>query len=330
MNTKQSSKQSTTRQRGSDVTVAELTFFEKIGSTLSASGCPSMAQVAAKSDIVHSYFHDTLKRLEGRSRFNRRLVDRKLVTLTKAGEEVLAYARRVLAPYRKRPFQTGRETLRIAATNRILTTLLATHLPKFIETCKTSTDKDIDIEILEANFEQVLAWLEVGEVELAFGGMNPSSHSHPKLVHHSLRTDLRMVVIAPPKGLGMFSVKHQKEQMKVELEDLGTTNVCLIRRDHRGDFRNLPKAEHGFSRIVVDNYSSVVSVVRAGTAVGLVINYDLPNDLLKFEFSDTILSAQNFAVWRRKGIEVSETAHTLLQTVGVASKRKSPSPRKAK
>jgi DNA-binding transcriptional LysR family regulator len=310
-----------TNQRWSDVTIAELLFFEKIGSTLSASRCESMARVASRSEINHAHFHNTLKRLEGRTRFSRRLVDRKLVTLTKAGEEVLAYARNVLATYRSRPFQTGRETLRIAATNRILTTLLATYLPRFIASYKEKTGQDIDIEILEANFEQVLSWLDVGEVELAFGGMNPSSHNHPKLIHQSIRNDLRMVVIAPPKGLGMFTIKKQREQMKVHLGDLGTTNVCLIRRDYRGDFRKLPNAEHGFSRIVVDNYSSVVSVVRAGAAVGLVINYGLPNDLLKFEFSDTILSAQNFAVWRRKGIELSTTAQALQETVGVGIKK---------
>jgi hypothetical protein len=66
----------------------------------------------------------------------------------------------------------------------------------------------------------------------------------------------------------------------------------------------------------------VVSVVRAGAAVGLVINFGLPNDLLKFEFSDTILSAQNFAVWRRKGIELSTTAQALQETVGGGMKRR--------
>ena len=179
----------------------------------------------------------------------------------------------------------------------------------------------MNIEILEATFEQLLNWLEVGEVELAFGGASTPGHKHEKLTHKLLRDDLRMILVAPPKGYGMFSVRRCKEGYKASLKDLAANNLCLIRRDQRGVFRNLPEPNPGYSRIVVDNYSSVLAMVRARAAVGLVINYSLPTDFLKFELADASQSAQAFAVWERSGSRLSAAAQSLRDFVGAAKKR---------
>ena len=117
--------------RWNDVTIADLLFFEKLGSTISASVGETMATVAAAAGLTYAHCHNTLGKLESVDRFGRRLVNRDRMTLTKEGEDVLAYARRVLETYRVRPFGTSRVTLRIAATNRILTTLLASYFPRF-------------------------------------------------------------------------------------------------------------------------------------------------------------------------------------------------------
>lgn len=306
-------------RRWSDVTIADLLFFEKLGSTISGGAGDSMLAVATAAGLSYPHFHNTLGKLEGIERFGRRLVNREVIALTKEGEEVLAYARRVLEAYRVRPFKTGRVTLRIAATNRILTTLLASYFPVFMENYRKETGQELNIEILEATFEQLLTWLEVGEVELAFGGT--SQHKHDKLTHKAIRDDLRMIVVAPPKGLGIFSRRAQKDGYKPTVKDFASTNFCLIRRDQRGTFRNLPEPNEGYSRIVVDNYSSVVAMVRAEAAVGLVINYGVPGDLLKFDLADSSQSAQSFAIWRRAGGPLSVVAQTLYDCVAAGKKR---------
>ena len=117
--------------------------------------------------------------------------------------------------------------------------------------------------------------------------------------------------------------------MKVDLKSLDTTNLCLIRRDLRGEFGELPPPAAGYTRILVDNYSSVIAMVRARAAVGIVINCGIPNDFLKFDFEDTDLSAQKFALWQRKGYELSQAAKSLKEAVGIAKKRKnSKAPKK--
>ncbi|HAC91749.1 MAG TPA: hypothetical protein DCF63_14150 [Planctomycetaceae bacterium] len=105
------------------------------------------------------------------------------------------------------------------------------------------------------------------------------------------------------------------------VKDLASTNFCLIRRDQRGTFKNLPEPSAGFSRIVVDNYSSVLAMVRAEAAVGLVINYGVPVDLLKFDLADSSLSAQSFAIWSRTGSPLSVAAQTLYNSVGSTKRR---------
>lgn len=306
-------------RRWSDVTIADLIFFEKLGSTISAGAGDTMQSVASTAGLTYAHCHNTLGKLESIERFGRRLVNRELIALTKEGEEVLAYARRVLDIYRVRPFRSSRVTLRIAATNRILTTLLASYFPVFMEDYRKKTGLELNIEILEATFEQLLTWLEVGEVELAFGGA--STHKHERLTHKAIRDDLRMIVVAPPKGTGIFSRRAQKEGFKPTIKDFASINFCLIRRDQRGTFKNLPEPNEGYTRIVVDNYSSVVAMVRAEAAVGLVINYGVPGDLLKFDLADTSQSAQSFAIWRRIGSPLSVAAQHLYDCVGASKKR---------
>ncbi len=307
--------------RWNDITIADLVFFEKLGATIAANVGGTMAVVAAAAGLTYAHCHNTLGKLESVGRFGRRLVNRDLMVLTKEGEEVLAYARRVLETYRVRPFGSSRPTLRIAATNRILTTLLASYFPQFLEKYREETQQELNIEILEATFDQLLTWLEVGEVELAFGGAATPGHKHEKLTHKLLRNDLRMVLVAPPKGYGMFSARKCKEGFKASMKDLASNNLCLIRRDQRGLFRNLPDPDPGYSRIVVDNYSSVLAMVRANAAVGLVINYSLPGDLLKFELADVSQHAQAFAIWERAGARLSVAAQSLRDFIGASKKR---------
>lgn len=306
-------------QRWSDITIAELIFFEKLGSIIAGSGGDSMLTVAAATGMSYAYCHNTLGKLESYERFGRRLVNRELIALTKEGEEVLAYARRVLETYRQRPFKTSRVTLRVAATNRIITTLLASYFPLFMETFRKRTGHELNIEILEASFEQLLTWLEVGEVELAFG--SASVHKHERLTHKALRDDLRLIVVAPPRGIGIFSRRAAKEGFRPTIKDLTTTNFCLIRRDQRRTFKSLPEPNVGFSRIIVDNYSSVLAMVRAEAAVGLVINYGIPADLLKFDLADASQSAQSFAIWSRTGSPLSLAAQALYDSVGSGKRR---------
>ncbi|OYW11742.1 MAG: hypothetical protein B7Z55_18945 [Planctomycetales bacterium 12-60-4] len=62
-------------------------------------------------------------------------------------------------------------------------------------------------------------------------------------------------------------------------------------------------------------------MVRAEAAVGLVINYGVPGDLLKFDLADTSQSAQSFAIWSRIGSPLSVAAQHLFDCVGASKKR---------
>jgi len=117
------------------------------------------------------------------------------------------------------------------------------------------------------------------------------------------------------------SRRAKKEGFQPVVKDFASTNFCLIRRDQRGTFKDLPEPNESYSRIVVDNYSSIVAMVRAEAAVGLVINYEVPGDLLKFDLVDVSQSALSFAIWHRIGSPLSIAAQHLYDCVGASKKR---------
>lgn len=311
------------KTRWSGITIAELMFLKKLGATLS-SGDPgsSMLQVAKRAGVNYAYLHNALGKLESRERFNRKLVVRDSPKLTRDGAEAYGYACKVLAAYDLQPFQQGRITLRIAATNRILTTMLAPLFQTFVENFKQKNKEDIDIEILETTFEQSLHLLETSEVELAFGAGNDAKKRHPKLVQRPLISDLQIVLIAPRQGMYGFNKRRETDGRKARLSELKRTNLCLIRRDFRDSFAEEIPPDPGFSRLIVDNYSSVISMVQAEAAVGLVVDIGIPGDLLKFSLAESHLSQQIFAVWQHVDAKPSEAAAMLWDSVVNQTKRR--------
>ncbi len=305
------------------MSIAELMFLESLGAACSATNVGgSLLQVVQRAEITSSHAYTTLNRLEGSERFGRVLVDRKTAKLTRDGEEALGYARKVLAAYRLQPFHSNRFTLRIAATNRILTTMLAPHLSIFADLYRKETDNDIDFEILETTFDRALQHLEHGEVELAFGGANQDRANHPKLVRRQLLSDLQLVVVASRKSAFATVECEQIDGRKVSLDELKKTDLCLIRRDYRDSFDNEFPPEPGFTRFVVDNYSSVIAMAREGKAVGLVVDYGIPADLLKFPLAESHVSKQNYSVWQHVDGNLSKAAHLLWETVVNQAKTK--------
>jgi DNA-binding transcriptional LysR family regulator len=323
------SKAKLSKTRWSGISIAELLFLEKLGATLSSGDTDrSMLQVAKRAGFNYSHLHNTLIRLESLERFNRKLVHRETAKLTRDGIEALGYARKVLSAYRLQPFQNNRVTLRIAATNRILTTMLAPNFQTFCEKYKQDTGNDIDIEILETSFEQSLQLLETAEVELAFGAGNDAEKRHRKLVARPLINDLQIVLIVPRQGMYGFTKRRENEGKKASVAELKRANLCLIRRDFRDSFsQEIPPAP-GFSRIIVDNYSSVISMVQAEAAVGLVVDIGVPRDLLKFSLAESHLSKQIFAVWQHVDAKPSAAAGMLWENVVNQPKRRRTSRRK--
>ncbi len=267
-------------------------------------------------------------RLISKERFSRKLVIRDSPKLTRDGQEAFGYARKVLSAYHLQPFQHKRFTLRIAATNRILTTMLAPFFQTFVENYKLKTGEDIDIEILETTFEQSLHLLETGEVELAFGAGNDSKNRHRKLVPRTLISDLQIVLIAPRQGMYGFTKRRENEGKKASIAELKRANLCLIRRDFRDSFSEEIPPDQGFSRIIVDNYSSVIAMVQAKAAVGLVVDIGIPGDLLKFSLAESHLSQQVFAVWQHDDAKLSEAGGMLWDYVVNQPKRRRTSKRK--
>jgi DNA-binding transcriptional LysR family regulator len=303
------------KKRGNEPTLAELAVLEQLCNILLSGGVRSFRQLANKSTFTYTHCYQTLADLEGEDRFGRVLIDRDTLTLTKDGREVFAYARNVLDAYRLRPFEAQREVLRIAVTNRILTTILSPYIAQFMERFKRETNKDLDIHFTETTFDKTLKALEIGEVELAFGSVHSTTLTHSKLIQRTIRADLKVILIAPPNGLSQFTRERYDRGEGVTLKELEKADICLIRRDDRSLFSGKCRPEEGFSRLVCDNYSSIVSLVRAEAGVGLVINNGLPSDLLRFEITDCQQNNQHFAVWERKRGKLSTAAKLLLDTV---------------
>lgn len=305
-------------------TLSELQCYREIVSAIKQGGFKSANQVWEKTNFSPAYCKMTLDHLRGAERWNRPLLNTITLKLTADGERAYDYACRVLDAHAPGPFVKPRETLRIGTTNRVMTAFLGPKIREFLWQHRTHrkranpeiTQMDVDLELSESSLDEILATLRLEDIDIAIGGI-PTDDRTEDLDRTSIDGKLETVLIAAKSGCGEFTKTRFNEGRRVEWSELSTTDLCVIRSDLHGVLGSLPPQAEGFSRIVVENYASVVSVVKSGAAVGLVLDMGLPEDVLKFELAawKNRPRTRELAIWTRRGEKLSATAQAFINAV---------------
>jgi DNA-binding transcriptional LysR family regulator len=269
-----------------------------------------MNGLIALTGYSRSHCLQTLQDLE-RTRWKRKLINRKSVQLTNEGIDVYRYAQRVLETLEDEPFSVQHRSLRVGTSNRVMTGYLGPRIRDFLQETRGI---EVNLELSEDHGDQMLEKLRRSEIDIAIGVL-PQNVPTAGLVGQPLGAPLPMVLIAAQPGHQIFDQKLLESGYQVTFNDLIDTRVCYIRQDRNGALARLPRPRKG-SRIVVDNYASVVSVVQCQMAVGLVLDLALPGDVLKFplDAADRPQSRQ-LSLWTRQGEEPSEIAKRFIRVV---------------
>lgn len=311
-------------ENANKATLSELQCYRQIVSAIKLGVCTSAHQVWAKTNFGPAYCKMTLDHLEGSERWNRQLVNTITLKVTADGERAYDYACRVLDAHSAGPFVKPRETLRIGTTNRVMTAFLGPKVREFLWRHRTNRKRsaadvsqmDVDLELSESSLNEILSALRLEEIDIAIGGI-PTDDQTADLDRTSIDGKLETVLIAAKGGCGEFTKTRFNEGRRVEWSELSTTDLCVIRSDLHGVLGSLPPQAEGYSRIVVENYASVVSVVKSGAAVGLVLDMGLPEDVLKFELavSKNRPRTRELAIWTRRGEKLGATAQSFIHAV---------------
>ncbi len=279
-------------------TLAQLRVVAALGHEVRTGKHPSMHQLLSHVANNATHADRVIKELE--AQWKRTLVNRHTLKLTPDGERAYQFAQNLIKLHEQGPFVRQRETLRVGTSNRVMTTFLASKIRAFLESRPKGKGRvDVDLELTESTRDSLLFALENEDIDCAiFGAMDD-------VIPDGLRRDLisdqhATVLIAARDGHGVYNAKLFADGYKVKIKELATADVCLIRSDLKGPLAHVPAPQDGYSRIVVDNYASVVSVVKSGIAVGLVFDMGLDDDVLRFEL-DPVDGAKtrNVAVWTR-------------------------------
>lgn len=196
-------------------------------------------------------------------------------TLTPEGEAVYAWAKTLLQLYAKgRQWPIGdRELIRIGTSNWILNFLVPEIVRAFLEkrgNRKLPSHKtpNVDLVFAEYDVEQLLVDLRKGTVHAGLAAVLTAG-PWPGLAVETLRQHVDTVMIA--------SAQHQrwgkdarKRRTEVVLDEVAGETICVIEADLYTVLAGLRKLTQSGSRILVENYASVISLVRTGVAVGFI------------------------------------------------------------
>lgn len=317
--------------------LAELQCYYEIVRVIKGGSCKTANQVWKATNYSRPYCLDILEILRGPERWNRKLINTSNLTVTDDGERAYDYACRVLAAHVADPFADQREALRIGTTNRVMTAFLGPKIRDFLwrhrirqkEATKAGhVLADVDLQLRESSLDVILSQLRRAEIEIAIGGV-PLDGMPPDLDHSLIDGRLDTVLIAGKGYQGDFTERRLKEGRRVKWSELAQANMCIIRSDVHGILGHLPQPAPGYTRIVVENYASVVAVVKSGAAVGLVLDMGQLNvetmdrDTMRFELEDTKdrPKARRLAVWTRRGSKLTSTAHAFIEAVTTVEKK---------
>lgn len=298
-------------------TLSELQCYREIVEALTNGHYGSANAVFEHVNYAPSYCKATLERLKGATRWKRSLIHFGQMKITEDGQRAYQYACRVLDVHAAGPFGRLREKLRIGTTNRVMTAFLGPKLHEFLMLRRRTVDArtiDVDLELQESTLDAILDSLRQEQIDLAIGGV-PTEGQPLDLDKVGIGKSLPTVLIAGKKGCGRFNKAREASKEPVRWDELAQADICVIRSDLQGALAHLPKPADGYSRIVVDNYASVVSVALSGAAVGLVLDMGIPKELLlQFEVEARI-KPRALAVWKRKNEKLGPLAQSFLEVV---------------
>lgn len=312
--------------------LAELQCYCEIVRVIKGGSCKTASQVWQATNYSRPYCLDILDTLHGPERWNRVLINTSTLKITDDGERAYEYACRILAAHAADPFADRRETLRIGTTNRVMTAFLGPKIREFLwrhrirqkEATKAGNLlADVDLELRESSLDAILSLLRREEIDIAIGGV-PLDGMPPDLDHSPIDGRLETVLIASKNGCGDFTKNRLSEGRRVKWSELATADLCVIRSDLHGVLAHLPLPAAGYTRIVVENYASVVSVVKSGAGVGLVLDMGLlDSDTLKFELEESKdrPKARKLAIWTRRGGKLTPTANAFIEAVTAMEKK---------
>jgi DNA-binding transcriptional LysR family regulator len=255
-----------------------LRFFVDLGDNLAAAAAQganykSLRELAGKMPYAASYLFRCLEEL--RKVYGQPLVNQDNVMLTPAGEAILAWAKELLALHaRGRQWPIGgRERVVIGTSNLILSLVLPEIVRDFLKERPRRKGKDpdlsdLDLTFLESDVEQVILALQQGKIHAAIRGL-PLTGRLPGLSIETLQEEIATIMIASPAH-ERWGHDTRNRRTDVTMKELATETVCLVAADQYELLAGLPRPKRGGSRIVVENYSSLVALVRAGAAVGFL------------------------------------------------------------
>jgi len=236
---------------------------------------PSAAAKALGSKANVLRVLDELKEVYGR-----RLVKGSPVTLTPEGEAVYAWAKTLLQLHAKgTKWPIGqRELIRIGTSNWILNFLMPEIVRAFLEKrakLKTPNAKvpELDLVFAEYDVEQLLVDLRKGTVHAGLAAILASG-PWPGLDVQTLRKDVGTVMIASSQH-ERWGENTRKSRTHVMLDEIAEETVCVIEADLYTVLPGLREQKKVGNRILVENYASVISLVRTVVAVGFIPQLDI-------------------------------------------------------
>ncbi len=296
-------------------TLADLRVIAALGREAHTGNHPSMHQLLLHVANNPSHADRVIKHLE--IKWGRALINRHTLQLTPDGERAYQFALRLTQIHEHGPFAQRRETLRIGTSNRVMTTFLAPKIKAFLAGLprKGKQRVDVDLELTESTRETLLFALQNDNIDCAiYGAIDEEVPAG--LRRHLISAHHATVLIAAREGCEVYNQKLLDDGYKVKISELNKAHVCVIRSDLKQALIHLPPPADGYSRIVVENYASVVSVVKSGIAVGLVFDLGLDHDVLRFELDpDDGVRPRSVAIWTRDNRELSLLTRRFMSVV---------------
>ena len=310
--------------------IDSLRVFVELGERMKAKADQGMsfASLSEAADSMSSSYSksNVFRALEDlRKVYGRQLVNRSTVALSAEGEAVYAWARSLLHLHAKgRQWPIGeRERIVIGTSNWILNFVLPEPVRIYLDDrakrkCQNPSLLDVDLSFGEYGVEQMLAALRKGTLHAGLAAVF-SAGSWPDLTAETVRPQVATVMIASSQHERWGAQKHRKE---IGLAELAGETLCVLEADLYTVLPGLPEPRAGGSRILVQNYASVVALVRTGGVVGFIPQLDMrrePNPavyqgLEVYHVKDE-LPLRTLAILRRTGGDLPEEAETFLRIV---------------
>lgn len=301
-------------------TLEKLRFLVTFADWLARKQFRSLREMRADGfPYTHAYASRTLAALAAPA--GGPLYEPEEMRLTALGQEYLSWGRGVLAGHAKWP-PAGRKKVVVGTSNRVLNFVLPDAVVRFV-----SEHSEFELDLREYELTDMLRDLHGEAVQLGVGGLPfsepPAGESgrggewtgeYMGLRFEALRTSYPTVLIA--------RADHERwgegrERRVVTFEDLKEAELCVARADLAGALRPQLEALANRIRLVVDNFSSVVTVVRKSDLVGIVpeLGLEAGGCAVRPFAKAAGMPVRRVAVWTRLRGELPEGAKRFAEAV---------------